>query len=171
MIRYMNLCANGLSFFGLPVLYSQYDRREVEILDSGRETILRTLASALSTNGAKENGWQETALFLVDLSLNVIVSEGSVREGETLGEETAGQKCYRVFHRRRAPCRKCATLETMRDGMPHTLFTETGGRKKRTRYRIDTFPIRDGAGKIWGVAERVFREMEKETLSKKEKEE
>ena len=75
------------------------------------ETNLREMAGELP---ALEEGWREVGFRLVDLSLNVVMTDGASDEAAGTGE-----KCYRTFYGRRAPCRKCAAAETFRDGAPH----------------------------------------------------
>ena len=84
---------------------------------------LRELISKETAFPVADDGWREEGLFMVDLGLNVVLSEGPLVESAG-----AGGKCYRIFRRRTAACHKCAALETIRDGTPHSVFLETGGR-------------------------------------------
>ncbi len=126
------------------------------------ETSLREMAGELP---AAEDGWREVGLRLVDLSLNVVMTEGAAKEPEGIGE-----KCYRIFYGRRAPCRKCAAAETFRDGEPHSAICERGWGRSRTRFRTETYPVRDATGTLWGVVERVFEETARRKKTKHRKE-
>jgi hypothetical protein len=121
-------------------------RRGVEPLNS--EGKLRDMIGPLH---GEEEGWREIGLCLVDLGLNVVMREGRIGD---VGAE--GEKCYRAFHGRRAPCRGCAATETIRDGEPHSSVCERGWRGTRTRCRVDAYPVRDATGVLWGVVERIF---------------
>ena len=89
------------------------------------ETSLREMAGELP---AVEDGWREVGFLLVDLSLNIVMTEGDIKE-----KSEAGEKCYRLLHGRRAPCRKCAAAETFRDGAPRSVICERG--RGRTKVR------------------------------------
>lgn len=161
----MHLRSKRLPFFQHIVPLSQRWREEVVRLNVMRDVTLRDLISKEAAFPIAEDGWREEGLFLVDLSLNVILSEGVIGESAV-----AGTKCYRIFRRRGAPCPRCAALETIRDGIPHSVFFETGGRHGRKRFRIDALPVRDGENIIWGVVERVLRDVKEETAAERRKE-
>ena len=126
---------------------------------------LRELISQETAFPVADEGWREEWIFMVDLSLNVVLSEGPLAESAA-----PGGKCYRIFRRRNAACHRCAALEAIRDGMPHSVFLETGGRHGKKRFRIDAFPLRDGNNVIWGVVERVLRDVKAETAAERRKE-
>ncbi len=130
-----------------------------------RDMKLRDLISKEAAFPIAEDGWREEGLFMMDLNMNVVLSEGSLAESAG-----AGGKCYGIFRRRRAACHRCAALETMRDGMPHSVFFESGGRRERKRFRIDTLPVRDGEHVVWGVVERVLRDAREEKTAIRRKE-
>lgn len=134
-------------------------------LNATSDMTLRELISKETAFPVADDGWREEGLFMVDLGLNVVLSEGPLAESAG-----AGGKCYRIFRRRTAACHKCAALETIRDGTPHSVFCETGGRRGRKRFRIDAFPVRDGQNAIWGVVERVMRDVKEETAAERRKE-
>ena len=126
---------------------------------------LRELISKETAFPVVDEGWREEWIFMVDLSLNVVLSEGPLAESAA-----PGGKCYRIFRRRNAACHRCAALEAIRDGMPHSVFLETGGRHGKKRFRIDAFPVRDGNNVIWGVVERVLRDVREKTAAERRKE-
>jgi hypothetical protein len=105
-----------------------------------------------------EDGWREVGFLLVDLSLNIVMTEGDIKE-----KSKAGEKCYRLLYGRRAPCRKCAAAETFRDGEQHSVICERG--RGRTRIRC-----RDAAGRLWGAVERIFVEAARPEKTKHGKE-
>ena len=114
---------------------------------------------------AVEDGWREVGFLLVDLSLNIVMTEGDIKE-----KSEAGEKCYRLLHGRRAPCRKCAAAETFRDGAPHSSLCERGWGRLRTRFRTETYPVCDAAGRVWGVIERISEETAPPKAAKHRKE-
>ena len=134
-------------------------------LNTMRDVTLRELILNEAVFPVADDGWREEGLFMVDLGLNVVLSEGSLAESAE-----AGGKCYRIFRRRTAACHRCAALETIRDGTPHSVFFESGVRHGKKRFRIDAFPIRDGQNTIWGVVERVLRDVKEETAAERRKE-
>ena len=125
------------------------------------ETNLREMAGELP---ALEEGWREVGFRLVDLSLNVVMTEGAADEAAGTGE-----KCYRTFYGRRAPCRKCAAAETFRDGAPRSVICERGRGRTKVRCRADAYPVRDAAGLLWGVIERIFEETPRPEKTKQRK--
>ena len=126
------------------------------------ETTLREMAGELP---AVEDEWREVAFRLVDLGLNVVMTEGAA--GDTAG---TGEKCYRTFYGRRAPCRKCAAAETFRDGAPHSAICERGWGRSRTRFRTETYPVCDAEGRVWGAVERILEETARPKATKHRKE-
>ena len=114
---------------------------------------------------AVEDGWREVGFLLVDLSLNIVMTEGDITE-----KSKAGEKCYRLLYGRRAPCRKCAAAETFRDGEQHSVICERGRGRTRIRCRADAYPIRDAAGRLWGAVERIFVEAARPEKTKHGKE-
>ena len=126
------------------------------------ETNLREMAGELP---ALDDGWREVGFRLVDLSLNVVMTEGAADEAAGTGE-----KCYRTFYGRRAPCRKCAAAETFRDGAPHSSLCERGWGRMRTRFRTETYPVCDAAGRVWGAVERISEETAPPKAAKHRKE-
>ena len=125
------------------------------------ETSLREMAGELP---AVEDGWREVGFLLVDLSLNIVMTEGDIKE-----KSEAGEKCYRLLHGRRAPCRKCAAAETFRDGAPRSVICERGRGRTKVRCRADAYPVRDAAGLLWGVIERIFEETPRPENTKQRK--
>ena len=126
------------------------------------ETNLREMAGELP---AVEDGWREVAFRLVDLGLNVVMTEGAA--GDAAGTR---EKCYRTYYGRRAPCRKCAAAETFRDGTPHSTVCERGWGQSRTRFRNETHPVCDAEGRVWGVIERISEETARPKAAKHRKE-
>ena len=102
---------------------------------------------------AVEDGWREVGFLLVDLSLNIVRTEGDIKE-----KSETGEKCRRIFHGRRTPCWKSAAAETFRDGEQHSVMCERGRGRTRIRCRADAYPVRDAAGRLWGAVERIFVE-------------
>ena len=126
------------------------------------ETNLRKMAGELPS---VEDGWREIGFRLVDLSLSIVMTEGAAE-----GSAGTGEKCYRTFSGRRAPCRKCAAAETFRDGAPHSTICERGWGRSRTRFRTETYPVRDATGMIWGAVERISEETARQEKTKRRKE-
>ena len=102
---------------------------------------------------AVEDGWREVGFLLVDLSLNIVITEGDIKE-----KSETGEKCRRIFHSRGTPFWKSAAAETFRDGKPHSVVCERGRGKTKIRCRADAYPIRDATGMLWGVVDRIFEE-------------
>ena len=126
------------------------------------ETSLREMAGELP---AVEDGWREVGFLLVDLSLNIVMTEGDIKE-----KSETGEKCRRIFHGRRTPCWKSAAAETFRDGEQHSVMCERGRGRTRIRCRADAYPVRDAAGRLWGAVERIFVEAARPEKTKHEKE-
>ena len=147
MSRYMKKRAKGLSCGENALPYTQEHEGGDPI---NGETSLREMAGELP---AVEDGWREVGFLLVDLSLNIVMTEGDIKE-----KSETGEKCRRIFHGRRTPCWKSAAAETFRDGEPRSVICERGRGKTKIRCRADAYPVRDAAGLLWGAVERIFEE-------------
>ena len=99
---------------------------------------------------------------LIDLQLNVIGINTTMRDWYAHKDPFLGQKCYAVYHGRTSPCEGCPTLVSMRTGRMQSSIVPYESRKERFGEQgLATFPVWNEKNEVIAVIEYV-RDMSKE---------
>jgi signal transduction histidine kinase len=105
------------------------------------------------------HAWLRTNLFdAVPMAISVIrpdfrIVEANRRFGEDYGS-WKGRRCYEVYKRRRAPCERCAAVETFADGRVRVREEQGATRHgKPTQYLVHMVPLTRRGGEIPCVIE------------------
>jgi len=97
----------------------------------------------------------QDGISILDLDFNIVDVNTSMKHWYSYRTNIVGEKCYKVFHNRIAPCSNCPTLKVIRTGKATTDIVPymAPADKANGWQELAVFPVFDGTKKLSGFIE------------------